>query len=151
MVKLIRSLKPALRKFSSDTYIDELSTGETLLAQGWSGDVFQARDANHDVGYAIPREGSLRFVDVMCIPKGAPHPRNAARFINYVLQPTVQARISKFVSYGTPVSLAKALLPPSQLDDPTIYPPASVKLSIVTLTGPKLAKWTAAFDAILRP
>ena len=54
--------------------------------------MFQAQEQNQDVTYAIPKEGSLRFVDVMCVPKGAPHPGNAARFMNYVLNPTVQAR-----------------------------------------------------------
>jgi spermidine/putrescine-binding protein len=150
VVKLVRSLKPKLKGFSSDTYIDELAANETWLAQGWSGDVFQAQDQNQDVSYAIPREGSLRFVDVMCIPKGAPHPANAARFMNYVLHPKVQARISKYVSYGTPVSLAKPLLPPDQTKDPTIYPPASTKLSIVTLTGQKLERWQAAYDQIVQ-
>jgi spermidine/putrescine-binding protein len=86
----------------------------------------------------------------MCVPKTAPHPVNAALFMNYVLHPSVQARISRYVSYGTPVSLAKPLLPASQLNDPSIYPPASVKLSIVTLSGQKLAKWRDAYDAILR-
>ena len=149
VVKLVRSLKPKLKKFTTDTYIDELAAGETWLAQGWSGDVFQAQDQNPDVAYVIPREGTLRFVDVMCIPKGAPHPGNAARFMNYTLHPKVQARISKYVSYGTPVSLAKPLLPSDQTTDPTIYPPASTKLSIVTLTGQKLQKWKAAYDQIL--
>ena len=149
VVKLVRSLKPKLKKFTTDTYIDELAAGETWLAQGWSGDVFQAQDQNPDVAYVIPREGSLRFVDVMCIPKGAPHPGNAARFMNYTLHPKVQARISKYVSYGTPVSLAKPLLPSDQTTDPSIYPPASTKLSIVTLTGQKLQKWKAAYDQIL--
>jgi spermidine/putrescine-binding protein len=106
VVRLLQSVKPKLSKFTADTYIDELAAGETWLAQGWSGDVFQAQDQNPDVSYTIPKEGSLRFVDVMCIPKGAPHPGNAARFMNYVLHPKVQARISKYVSYGTPVSLA---------------------------------------------
>jgi putrescine transport system substrate-binding protein len=146
VVKLLTGLKPKLKKFTTDTYIDELAAGETWLAQGWSGDVFQAQDQNPDVSYAIPKEGSLRFVDVMCIPKGAPHPGNAARFMNYVLHPKVQARISKYVSYGTPVSLAKPLLPSQQVTDPAIYPPSSIKLSIVTLTGQKLRKWQAAFD-----
>ena len=149
VVKLVRSLKPKLKKFTTDTYIDELAAGETWLAQGWSGDVFQAQDQNPDVAYVIPREGSLRFVDVMCIPKGAPHPGNAARFMNYTLHPKVQARISKYVSYGTPVSLAKPLLPSDQTTDPSIYPPASTKLSIVTLTGQKLQKWQAAYEQIL--
>jgi putrescine transport system substrate-binding protein len=149
VVRLLKAAKPKLSKFTADTYIDELAAGETWLAQGWSGDVFQAQDQNPDVTYVIPREGSLRFVDVMCIPKGAPHPGNAARFMNYVLHPKVQARISKYVSYGTPVSLAKPLLPSEQLSDPAIYPPSSIKLSIVTVTGQKLRKWQAAFDQVV--
>jgi hypothetical protein len=48
------------------------------------------------------------------------------------------------------VSLAKPLLPPEQTADPSIYPPASTKLSILTLTGPKLQKWQAAYDEIVK-
>ena len=70
--------------------------------------------------------------------------------MNYVLHPKVQARISKYVSYGTPVSLAKPLLPPDQTADPSIYPPASTKLSILTLTGQKLQKWQAAYNQIVK-
>jgi putrescine transport system substrate-binding protein len=65
-----------VRRFTTDTYIDELAASETWLAQGWSGDVFQAQaqDQNQDVSYAIPKEGSLRFVDVMAIPRALPTP-----------------------------------------------------------------------------
>jgi len=70
--------------------------------------------------------------------------------MNYVLRPKVQARISRYVSYGTPVSLAKPLLPAEQTSDPSIYPPASTKLSIVTLTGQKLERWQATYDQIVR-
>jgi spermidine/putrescine-binding protein len=72
VVKLVRSARPRLKGFTTDTYIDELAADETWVAQGWSGDVFQAQGQNQDVNYAIPKEGSLRFVDVMAIPKGAP-------------------------------------------------------------------------------
>jgi len=48
------------------------------------------------------------------------------------------------------VTLAKALLPDEQLQDPTIYPPASVKLSVITPTGEKLQKWQAAYDSIVK-
>jgi spermidine/putrescine-binding protein len=151
VVKLLKAAKSKLRRFTSDTYIDELAANETWLAQGWSGDVFQAQDQNPEVRYVIPREGSLRFVDVMCVPKGAPHPGNAARFMNYALHPKVQARISGYVSYGTPVSLAKPLLPTDQTSDPAIYPPANIKLSIVTLTGQKQQKWRAAYEEVVGP
>jgi spermidine/putrescine-binding protein len=152
VVQTVKALKQKVKKlkFSSDTYIDELAAGETWLAQGWSGDVFQARGDNPDVAYAIPKEGSLRWADVMCVPKDAPHPDTAASFINYVLHPNVAARISKFVSYGTPVPLAKALLPREQLSDPGIYPPSSVKLSFMTLTEKRLQVLRGTYDTIVK-
>jgi spermidine/putrescine-binding protein len=136
-------------KFSSDTYIDQLATGELWLAHGWSGDVFQAQGDNADISYVIPKEGSLQWADVMCVPKDAPHPENAARFMNYVLHPKTAARISNYVSYGTPVPLAKSLLPSEQLDDPGIYPPSSIKLSFLTLNEERIKKLQGVYNTIL--
>jgi spermidine/putrescine-binding protein len=136
-------------KFSSDTYIDQLATGETWLAHGWSGDVFQAQGDNADISYVIPKEGSLQWADVMCVPKDAPHPGNAARFMNYVLHPKTAARISNYVSYGTPVPLAKSLLPSEQLDDPGIYPPSSIKLSFLTLSEERIKKLQGVYNTIV--
>jgi spermidine/putrescine-binding protein len=150
VVSLIRSLRGRIRELSSDTYIDNLVKGRTYVAQGWSGDVFQAADRNRDVAYVIPKEGALRWADVMCIPKDAPHVRNAALFINYVLQPSVNARISSYVSYGTPVPLSKALIPEEQLQDPSIYPPVSTKLSLISMEGEKLKKWQTAYNSIVK-
>jgi spermidine/putrescine-binding protein len=146
---LLLKVKPKLRKFTSDTYKDELAAGELVVAQGYSGDIFQAQEDNRFVEYVIPKEGSLVWVDVMAIPKDAPHPVNAARFMNYVLQPRVAARISEYVSYATPVSLARPLLPAEQLEDPRIYPPDSIKLSLITLTGEKIQRWQAVYDEVL--
>jgi spermidine/putrescine-binding protein len=146
---LLLASKSKVKKFTSDTYKDELAAGELTVAQGYSGDIFQAQDDNRFVEYVIPKEGSLVWVDVMAIPKNAPHPVNAAKFMNYVLQPKVSARISEYVSYATPVSLARALLPDEQLDDPRIYPPDSIKLSLVTLTGDKIQRWQAVYDEVL--
>jgi putrescine transport system substrate-binding protein len=151
VVDTFRRLRGRIKplKFSSDTYIDELAAGDTWLAHGWSGDVFQAQGENANVTYAIPKEGSLQWADVMCIPKDAPHPNNAAWFMNYVLHPRVAARISKYVSYGTPVSVAKALLPSEQLNDPGIYPPSSVKLSFLTLTPERVKELRGVYDTIV--
>jgi spermidine/putrescine-binding protein len=136
-------------RFSSDTYIDQLATGEIWLAHGWSGDVFQAQGDNADISYVIPKEGSLQWADVMCVPKDAPHPENAARFMNYVLHPKTAARISNYVSYGTPVPLAKSLLPSEQLDDPGIYPPSSIKLSFLTLSEERIKKLQGVYNTIV--
>jgi hypothetical protein len=53
------------------------------------------------------------------------------------------------VSYGTPLSLAKALLPPEQLDDPGIYPPSSIKLSFLTLTDERIKKLQGVYNTIV--
>ena len=48
--------------------------------------------------------------------------------MNYVLHPKVQARISKYVSYGTPVSLAKPLL--AGPDDRSVDLPAGLDQAV---------------------
>ncbi len=48
------------------------------------------------------------------------------------------------------MSLAKPLLPADQTSDPSIYPPASTKVSIITLTGQKLERWQAAYNQIVQ-
>jgi spermidine/putrescine-binding protein len=146
---LLLATKTKTRKFTSDTYKDELAAGELVVAQGYSGDIFQAQDDNRFIEYVIPKEGSMVWADVMAIPKNAPHPVNAAKFMNYVLQPKVAARISEYVSYATPVSLARPLLPTEQLEDPRIYPPDSIKLSLITLSGDKIQRWQSVYDEVL--
>jgi spermidine/putrescine transport system substrate-binding protein len=146
---LLLATKTKTKKFTSDTYKDELAAGELVVAQGYSGDIFQAQDDNRFIEYVIPKEGSMVWADVMAIPKNAPHPVNAAKFMNYVLQPKVAARISEYVSYATPVSLARPLLPTEQLEDPRIYPPDSIKLSLITLSGDKIQRWQSVYDEVL--
>jgi spermidine/putrescine transport system substrate-binding protein len=50
----------------------------------------------------VPKEGSLINSDTLCIPKGAPRPLNAHKFINYLLDAEAGATISKTILYPTP-------------------------------------------------
>ena len=54
VVKLVAD-QAQLKGFSSDTYIDELAANEVLVAQGWSGDVFQAQDQTRTSATPSPR------------------------------------------------------------------------------------------------
>jgi spermidine/putrescine transport system substrate-binding protein len=75
VVKLLRAAKGRVRKFTSDTYIDELAADETWLAQGWSGDVFQAQENNADVEYVIPQGGLAAVRGRDGHPQGCPPSR----------------------------------------------------------------------------
>jgi len=49
------------------------------------------------IAYLIPHEGALTTIDMVAIPADAPHPRNAAIWLNYLLRPDVIAGISNYI------------------------------------------------------
>jgi len=69
--------------------------------------------------------------DMLAIPADAPHPRNAHRFINYLLEPEVAATNSKLVKYANANAASYPLLDPALRNDPNIYPPPAVAAKLV--------------------
>lgn len=126
------AIRPHIRSFNNSQYINDLATGEICLAVGYSGDIAQAAaraeeaDTGLEIAYIIPKEGAVRWVDVMAIPTDAPHPDSAYAFINYVLEPEVIAGISNYVAYANPNPASTALLDAEVSGDAGIYPPAEV-------------------------
>ncbi|WP_394616220.1 spermidine/putrescine ABC transporter substrate-binding protein [Lentzea sp. JNUCC 0626] len=115
------SLKKKLGQITSDV-IEPLTSGQVRLAQSYSGDAFQAGDNNDDIGYAIPAEGGLSYVDLLVIPKDAPHAGNAHRFIDYILGAEAGAALSNAVRYGSANAAAKPLIDKELLTNPVVYP-----------------------------
>jgi putrescine transport system substrate-binding protein len=130
--RVLLAIRPYIRYVSS-AYIDDLANGEICLALGWSGDVKQASDRAREAGrgievrYAIPREGAVENFDMLAVPVGAPHPRNAFLFINFLLRPAVAAKNSDMIKYANGVEASIPLLDPSVRADPGIYPPPAVR------------------------
>jgi spermidine/putrescine-binding protein len=118
-------LKKKIKSITSD-YQDPLKSGELLLAQAYSGDVFQAQVTKPNIEYVIPSSGAFSWVDSMAIPKGAKHPGNAETFMNYMLEPRVGAALTNFVSYGSPNKAAEPFIDKAILNNPLIYPPPAV-------------------------
>ena len=141
---LLMKVRPYVRKFHSSQYINDLANGDICIALGYSGDVIQARNRAAEarngvkIAFRVPREGAQFSIDMLGIPKDAPHPDNALRFIDYILRPEVIAAISDAVSYPNPNAAATALVKPEIRDDPGIYPPEAVKkLFYVDLPAPR--------------
>jgi putrescine transport system substrate-binding protein len=132
-VAAVERIVPYVRKFHSSQYINDLANGDICVALGYSGDVIQARnrareaETGMEIGFRVPREGAQLGVDMMAIPKDAPHPDNAHRFINYMLEPKVIAAVSNAVSYPNPNLAATQYVDPAIRDDPGIYPPEAVR------------------------
>ncbi len=122
---LIRQ-KPHIRVFAEDNGQDLLLAGEVDLTMEWNGDILQVMEEDDDIGYAVPRDGGPLWQDCLCIPTGAPHPINAHKLIDFILDGEAGAAIAAFIQYATPNRAAKDLLPAEYTQNPAIFPPDDV-------------------------
>ena len=126
---VLTKIRPYIRNINSSEYIEALANGDLCLAVGYNGDVMQARDRALEAGkgmeikYAVPKEGSILWFDMLAIPKDAPDPDSAYAFLNYIMTPKVIAEISNFKRYANADAQAQSLVDPVVLNDPGIYPP----------------------------
>jgi spermidine/putrescine-binding protein len=129
--QLIADTKGRLAAFNSSSYWTLLTSGETVIAQGWNGDFLAEYDgistddydAYEDFGYAIPNEGSAAWVDTMAIPTTAEHPCTAQAFVNYMLDAENGAALTNYNYYASPNAASAEFIYPEILEDPSIYPP----------------------------
>jgi putrescine transport system substrate-binding protein len=129
-------IRPFVRKIHSSQYIDDLANGDLCIAVGWSGDILQARDRAEEAGqgvkikYAIPKEGTILWFDMLAIPADAKHPKNAHAFINYLMDPQVAANNSNFVNYANGNGASLSMVNDEVKNDPGIYPTPEVKAKL---------------------
>jgi len=147
-IATIAKIQPYLRYFNSTSYVDDLANGEICLALGYSGDVYQAKRtarAGVRIEYRIPTEGTTIFFDVLAIPKDAPHPDAAAKWIDHLLDPVVIAGISNAIFYANANKTATPLLDSAIRDNSIIYPPEAAMKRLVVI-GPKSQAFVRALE-----
>ncbi|WP_339420250.1 MULTISPECIES: extracellular solute-binding protein [unclassified Pseudomonas] len=97
---LVAKVKPHIRYFHSSKYLGDLANGDICMALGYGSDVLMAKNRaseagnNVNVHYAVPKEGTLVWCDLMAIPADAPHPKEAYQFIDFLLRSQSAASIS---------------------------------------------------------
>jgi spermidine/putrescine transport system substrate-binding protein len=116
--------KPHIKAFHEDNGQDLLVSGEVDLVLEYNGDIAQKMVEDDDIDFIIPKEGTQLNADNLCIPKGAPHPKNAHAFINYLLDAEAGKKITETILYPTPNDAAKALMPDDYKNNQVIFPPA---------------------------
>jgi putrescine transport system substrate-binding protein len=125
---VLLKIRPYIRNFSSSEYIEALANGDLCISVAYNGDVMQARDrareANKgiDIKYAVPKEGSILWFDMLAIPKDAPDPDSAYAFMNFMMTPEIIAEVSNFKRYANANAASQPLVLPAVKDDPGIYP-----------------------------
>jgi spermidine/putrescine transport system substrate-binding protein len=101
-----------VRGYYTQDYIDHLKSGEIVVSQAWSGDIFQAdlQQQYHDLQLLMPVEGGMFWTDNMCIPMYAQNPVDAMTLMDYFYQPQVEAVVEYYNDYVCPVPAARQVL-----------------------------------------
>jgi spermidine/putrescine transport system substrate-binding protein len=118
--------KPNVKIFHNDEGQDLLLAGDIDIVMEYNGDIAQVMLEDPDLDFVVPREGSIINSDCLCIPNGAPHPDNAHKFINFVLDAHNGAEIYETIKYPTPNAAALALMPADYRENKAIFPPAEI-------------------------
>ncbi|WP_405484868.1 spermidine/putrescine ABC transporter substrate-binding protein [Streptomyces sp. NBC_00009] len=153
--KLVKSHH--IRRFTGNDYIKDLSSGDVLACQAYSGDVIQLKADDPDIEFVVPEEGGELWAESLMIPNLADHKRNAENLIDYYYRPEVAAELATWVNYVSPVPAAREILADSKdkdtaalAEDPLIFPDDTMRRrlaiarDITSKERPELAKrWNA--------
>jgi putrescine transport system substrate-binding protein len=126
--ELLLAVRPYIKAFDSSEYMNGLANGEFCISMSWSGDyatvLARARSAGVklNLAFTVPKEGANASFDALLIPADAPHPQNALKFLNYILEPKVIAAITNDIHYGNDNLAASPYVDPRILEDPAVYP-----------------------------
>ncbi|MFB8268501.1 MULTISPECIES: polyamine ABC transporter substrate-binding protein [unclassified Streptomyces] len=149
--KLVKSHH--IRRFTGNDYIKDLSSGDVLACQAYSGDVIQLKADDPDIEFVVPEEGGELWAESLMIPNLADHKRNAETLIDYYYRPEVAAELAAWVNYVSPVPAAREILADSKdkdtaalAEDPLIFPDDTMRRrlaiarDITSEERPELAK-----------
>jgi spermidine/putrescine transport system substrate-binding protein len=105
---------------------------------------------NDKVAIAIPKEGVSIGCDQMVIPKNAPQPKLAHKFINFLLDAEVSAENMEWMGYLCPNTEGLKKVSEDFLKNPAVTIPDAIKAKseVIEELGADLAKYTKVWDEI---
>jgi spermidine/putrescine-binding protein len=120
---LLKKQKPLVKTYNSGDYENILASGDVEYAHGYNGQLAKlvAKDPSR-FAYVLPKEGATIWMDSVCIPARARNVESIYAFLDYILEPEVNARIVNGISYASANVPARPFIRPEILNDPAIYP-----------------------------
>ncbi|MGT2895375.1 ABC transporter substrate-binding protein [Streptococcus entericus] len=141
----LNQLTPNIKAIVADELKGYMIQGDAAIGVTFSGEASEMLDANEDLVYVVPSEGSNLWFDNLVIPKTVKHEEEAYAFINFMLRPEVAAQNAEYIGYATPNTKAKALLPAEITEDEAFYPSQETveKLEVYDNLG---QKWLGIYN-----
>ncbi len=120
----LMALRPNIRSFNYDSPHFDIISGECSVGYLFTSFLTLALHDRPDLKVVYPEEGLGFGIDALVISKNAPHPLNAHKLINYLLDAKVGAHIAQLQGYICPNAAAYEFLPESIQDNPALNIPA---------------------------
>ena len=114
--------RPLVQAYVMDDIFEKLEGGNAAIGVYYYGDYLTMKENNSDLAFALPREGTNRYVDAMCIPKGVENKGNAEAFINFMCSTDAGLRNCEETWYSSPLLSVREALDPEVVEDPFAYP-----------------------------
>jgi spermidine/putrescine transport system substrate-binding protein len=147
----LKKQKPLLRGYFDSTQNRPLViNGDLLLGHVFSGDAFLALSSNENLDYIIPEPAATRWTDNMAIPKGAEHPDNAHKFLNYILGAKTGAALSNYTYYNTPNEASLPMIDGAlrKLPGYELEPSVFDRLQIIEDVGAATREYSTLFTSV---
>lgn len=126
-VDLLIQQKPLVQAYVMDEIFGKLEGANAAIGTYYYGDYLTMAENNPDLAFCLPDEGTNRYVDAMCIPKGAANKENAEAFINFMCTTEVGLKNTEEIWYSTPLLSVREALDPAVSSDPYAYPNAEIQ------------------------
>ncbi len=101
---------------------NKILAGQAALAVVYNGEALRAQEEKESVKFAVPKEGGLLWIDLMLLTAGAKNPDAAHQFMNFLLDPANNAKLSDFNMFATPIEKSLELIDEEARTNPAIYP-----------------------------
>lgn len=122
--ELLKAVVGDTRYLHTSQYSTDLAEDKLCLVVGYSGDILaDVEEAeNEAVGYHVPEEGAVIWIDVMMIPADSTRKELAHKFIDFMSQPDIAAVNTNYVAYPNAVPASLAMIDDEVKEDPAVYP-----------------------------
>ena len=122
----LAKLRPNIRAFNYDTPHNDLISGDASIGYMFTPFVLLAMDGNPGLKVVYPEEGMGFGIDSLVISAGAPHPANAHKLLNFLLDAQVAGNTAGMQYYLSPVAAAYPFFPEYLRDNPAINIPDEI-------------------------
>ncbi len=120
--RLLIDQKKFVKAYNSENYVDLLKSGEVWIFYGYSGDIIQSIPENTNLNFIIPESGAVIYIDNVCVPVTCNEYELAHKFINYLLNPEVAAKIINATWFALPNIKARKMVKDEIRNHPGVYP-----------------------------